>query len=152
MPPQLKVLLPLFALFILLFIGVRAVLVPKSFGRYGHYRADAIDEIAAEKTHYAGKAACIECHTAEATKLESDLHSDLTCEVCHGPGDRHIASTKTTGLLKRSGDRETCGICHEKNPARNTEYVKQVKIREHHIERKNCIECHNPHAVWDLKK
>ena len=29
---------------ILVFVGVRAVLVPKSFGQYGHYRGDALAE------------------------------------------------------------------------------------------------------------
>ena len=152
MPPQLKTLLPLFVLFVAVFLGIRAFLVPASFGKYGHYRANAINEIAAKPARYAGKKACSECHPAEAKKLESDLHSDLTCEVCHGPGDKHIASTGTPGLLIKPGTREFCGMCHQKNTARKKENVNQVKIREHHLEKKICIECHNPHAVWELKK
>jgi len=47
MPVQLKTLLPLFAVFILLFLVARHFLIPESFGKYGHYRANAIDEIEA---------------------------------------------------------------------------------------------------------
>ena len=56
MPVQLKTLLPLFAVFIILFLIARHFLIPDSFGKYGHYRADTIDETAALPIFYAGKA------------------------------------------------------------------------------------------------
>ena len=36
----------------LLFVGLRSWLVPKSFGQYGHYRGDAISEIAAKPIRF----------------------------------------------------------------------------------------------------
>ncbi|HEX6880363.1 MAG TPA: hypothetical protein VF135_08375, partial [Terriglobales bacterium] len=47
---------------ILLFLVLRAVFVPRSFGLYGHYRADALQEITARPISYAGHKACADCH------------------------------------------------------------------------------------------
>ncbi len=150
MPPQLKTLLPLLVVFIGLFLLARHFLIPESFGKYGHYRANSMDEIAAIPAKYAGKDACAECHETEVEKLASDLHSGLTCEVCHGPGTEHIADQEK-GILMKPGTREFCGICHSLNPARKTEVINQIDTKEHHPEKANCIDCHNPHAVWELK-
>jgi hypothetical protein len=138
--------------FVGLFLVSRYFLIPESFGKYGHYRANSLDEIEALPVHYAGKAACIECHPTETEQLESDLHYDLSCEVCHGPGAQHANDPDHYQTLKKPGTREFCGQCHDLHPARNAEFVNQVDIMEHRLERNNCIDCHNPHAVWELKK
>jgi len=151
MPPQLKTLLPLLAVFICLFLAARHFLIPESFGKYGHYRANSLDEIAALPTHYVGKEVCAECHDAEAVMLESDLHKGLTCEVCHGPGSIHVEDQEK-GILVKPGTREFCGTCHSLNAARRTEVIHQIDIKTHNIERANCIDCHNPHAVWEMKE
>lgn len=104
MPVQLKTLLPLFAAFILLFLIARHFLIPESFGKYGHYRANSIDKIGALPVKYAGKALCIECHDIEAEKLASDAHSGLSCEVCHRPGTLHVDDFDIK--LEKSGTRE----------------------------------------------
>ena len=41
MLPQLRVLIALFAAFIIVFLVVRKLLIPDSFGQFGHYRGDA---------------------------------------------------------------------------------------------------------------
>ena len=150
MPPQLKTLLPFLAVFICIFLVARHFLVPESFGKYGHYRATSLDDNAALPAHYAGKSVCIDCHDTEAGLLTSDKHAGLTCEVCHGPGAAH-ADDPEKNILIKPGTREFCGKCHDMNPARRTEVINQVDIKTHHIERGNCIDCHNPHAVWELK-
>jgi len=151
MPPQLKTLLPLLAVFVCLFLVARHFLVPESFGKYGHYRANSMDEIAALPIHYVGKDVCTDCHDTEAAKLASDLHKGLTCEVCHGPGSLHVEDAEK-GILPKPGSREFCGTCHSLNPARRTEVINQIDTREHHPEKENCIDCHNPHAVWEMKE
>ncbi|MBA4410990.1 MAG: hypothetical protein Q8S54_10880 [Bacteroidota bacterium] len=150
MPPQLKTLLPLLAVFICIFLVARHFLIPESFGKYGHYRANSIDETAALPINYVGKKACAECHDTEAAQLASDLHNGLTCEVCHGPGSLHIEDQEK-GILLKPGSREFCGTCHSINPARRTEVINQIDTKEHHPEKEKCIDCHNPHAVWELK-
>ena len=150
MPRQLKTLLPLFAVFIVLFLIARHFLVPESFGEYGHYRANSMDEIAASPINYAGKAVCVDCHDTEANLLSSDAHTVLSCEVCHGPGAKHAEDYENK--LQRIGTREFCGRCHSLNPARAVDAIVQINITEHHPEKKDCIDCHNPHAVWELKE
>ena len=152
MPVQLKTLLPLFAIFLILFFIVRSFLIPESFGDIGHYRANYIDEIAAHETNYAGKAACKECHEDIFELLESDLHAGLTCEVCHGPGSKHILEMDNMELIHKPLEREYCLICHFPNPAKNSDLIKQIKNEEHYPEKNRCIDCHNPHAVWTLKE
>jgi hypothetical protein len=58
----------------LAFVGVRALLVPKSFGQYGHYRGDAPAEIAARPVNYAGHQACEDCHSDVLEKKKSGRH------------------------------------------------------------------------------
>lgn len=150
MPSQLKSLLPLLVVFILIFLIARHFLVPESFGKYGHYRANAMDEIGALPIHYAGKEECAACHDKEAAQLSSDVHAGLSCEVCHGPGAKHADDPETNKLIK-PGTREDCGKCHNINPARRIEVIDQIDIKTHHLEKENCIDCHNPHAVWEMK-
>jgi len=152
MPKQLKTLLPLFAVFILLFLIARHFLIPESFGKYGHYRANSIDEIAALPINYAGKSVCIDCHDTEAEMLASDQHTSLSCETCHGPNAKHADDYEIKDNLVMGGSREFCGRCHSLNSARKIEVINQIDIREHHPEKENCIDCHNPHAVWELKE
>jgi hypothetical protein len=149
MPPQIKRLLPLFVIFIGLFLLVRHFLIPESFGKYGHYRGLAIDENAAVLPHYSGKAACAECHDDMAAFLESDAHAGLSCETCHGPGLDHVNFADSVDMFKPSG-REFCGLCHTKNPARNKKVITQVDLKDHYPEN-DCIKCHNPHKPWEVK-
>ena len=150
MPPQLKRLLPLLVLFIVLFMVARHFLIPDSFGQYGHYRGASLEENADHPIHFAGKATCIECHDDVGAQLDSDAHSGLSCEVCHGPGVNHADDYEVK--LEKPGTREFCGSCHQLHPARRIEIINQIDIREHHPERENCIDCHNPHVVWELKE
>jgi hypothetical protein len=151
MPPQLKVLLPLFAIFIVIFMVIRQFIVPASFGEYGFYRGNSLIDNANKKLVFSSKEVCIECHADINEKLHSDLHSDLSCIVCHGTGLEHANSPNSVKIIKNSG-RENCGRCHSINPARSKDAVNQVDIAEHHKEKNDCIECHNPHQVWELKE
>lgn len=151
MPPQLKTLLPLLFLFIMIFLITRHFLIPESFGKYGYYRADSMEEIAALPIVYVGKSVCVDCHDDESKKLSSDLHSGLSCEVCHGPGSLHI-DDPDKNKPEKSGSRETCGRCHNLNQSRKKEIINQIDINTHYIEMENCIDCHNPHAVWEMKE
>jgi hypothetical protein len=152
MPVQLKTLLPLFAVFIVLFLTARHFLIPESFGELGHYRANTIGEIGALPVQYSGKAACIECHSDMNEKLNSDKHTSLSCEVCHGPNSIHAADPDKKEMLLKDGSRNMCGRCHALNPARKTDVIIQVDIKQHHPEKEKCTDCHNPHAVWELKE
>ena len=60
-----------FAIGLVAFLIFRSAFIPKSFGRYGHFRGNALAEIAAHPLHYAGHQTCEGCHPEEAdTKIE----------------------------------------------------------------------------------
>lgn len=151
MPKQLQVLLIVFAIFISLFIIIRHLLIPDSFGEYGHYRGDALEEIASQELKFAGKEACIDCHSDIYEMLLSDMHANLDCEICHGPGQKHADSMEASDILKKTG-REFCGLCHAINPARPNDVISQINLNEHNIEIENCTDCHNPHQVWEINE
>jgi hypothetical protein len=150
MPPQLKVLLPLFAIFIAFFLVIRIFLVPDSFYEFGHYRGNSLIDNKNKELVFANKETCIECHPDIYEKLLTDKHAGLSCVICHGPGLEHSNSPDATNIVKKSG-RAHCGRCHGINPARSS-LITQIEIDKHHIEKDNCIECHNPHQVWEIKE
>jgi len=149
-PPQLKRLALAFAIFISLFLLLRHFLVPDTFGQYGHYRGASLIENAQPEIHFSGQQACFECHQDIEDKKLQDVHSEIHCETCHGPGQKHVLSSDTADILKPSG-REFCGQCHAMNAAKQKSAVVQIDLKKHNIG-KNCIECHNPHQPWNLKK
>jgi DnaJ-class molecular chaperone len=148
MPPQLKRILPLFILFIILFLVVRSFLVPESFGEAGHYRFNSLDDNSNRELYYAGKQACAECHEEYLEYLSTDMHAGLSCETCHGPGLKHIA-TEDAANIQVPRTRELCGLCHGLNPTRKKDVVAQVDLKEHNVEQ-SCVECHNPHMPWEI--
>jgi hypothetical protein len=97
---------------------------------------------------FADKEDCYACHDDIQEQLENEMHAGLSCLICHGPGDTHVEDPQLGNITKESG-REFCGRCHDINPARSMDVVFQVDISTHHTEKKDCIECHNPHTLWE---
>ena len=149
MPPQLKRLIPLFVVFVGLFLLARHFLIPESFGKYGHYRGNSLQDNAEQEPHYAGSTICLDCHEDIVQIKESDLHAEIACETCHGPCQAHVDDYENVRVDKPSS-RDHCALCHALNPARNKKVITQIDPKEHNID-KACIECHNPHAPWELK-
>lgn len=148
-PPQITRLALAFAVFIALFLVVRHQLKPKSFGKYGHYRAESLVDNANIDINYAGHTACYDCHEDIRDLKETDAHSGLHCEICHGPGEKHVNSADAADIIKPTG-REFCGRCHSKNAGKSEDVITQIDLKEHNVG-KNCTECHNPHAPWEMK-
>lgn len=147
MPPQLKRLIPNFIVFIGLFLLIRHLLIPDSFGQFGHYRGDVLLEIESIPAVYADKEDCHACHSDIQEQIISDAHSEISCLSCHGPGSAHVEDPQP-GNITKGASREFCGRCHEKNAAKPSDVVFQVDMKTHNIEG-NCIDCHNPHQVWE---
>src|SRR5579871_4275972 len=74
---------------LVLFLCIRAWFVPKSFGQYGHYRANSMAEIAALPVVHAGHEACETCHSDVLEKKKAGKHVGVNCEACHGPQGKH---------------------------------------------------------------
>ena len=143
MPKQLTRLFLVFLVFISLFLVARHFLVPESFGKYGHYRADALKDNQAHEIKYVDKSECANCHFAEDSLKSTGAHKNLNCQACHGPGNLHIEDPTTNVLIKPT-ERAFCGKCHSKNAARSEKNIKQQDISKHNVDNK-CVECHNPH-------
>ncbi len=150
-PPQLKHLLPAFLVFILLFLIGRRLVVPDTFYEFGHYRGASLEDNANKEPLYAGHESCRECHSEIAENKEYDVHAEVACETCHGPGLAHVQDPENIHMGKPEG-REFCGLCHGLLPGGSRDFVFQVDITEHHMEKKNCTDCHNPHMPWELKE
>lgn len=150
MPPQLKRILPLFAVFVLLFLFIRYLLVPESFGEHGHYRFNSVEDNKQKEIHYGGKELCADCHDDYVEYLKLDLHAGLSCETCHGPGLVH-AELEDAASISIERDRKFCGLCHSLNYSRKAEVVVQIDLNDHNTEQK-CIECHNPHMPWEIEE
>jgi len=167
MPQQIKRLISVFAILIALFLIMRQVLKPDSFGELGHYRAKAIQENTMKELHYAGSDNCAKCHEDILKDKSLGFHKQLKCEVCHGPGLKHAlfidkvitAQIPDSLVLYKPIQRKDCAICHQLNAARikiqfdtiNTSMIHQINVLDHNlmdldtkVEYK-CIDCHNPH-------
>lgn len=149
-PPQIPRLALAFAIFITLFLFARHLLVPETFGQYGHYRGASLIDNEAIEIHYAGQKACFECHQDVQDAKLTDLHKDIHCETCHGPGQKHINSGEVSDILKPTG-RGACGLCHSINASRPASVITQIDLSKHNTD-KNCSECHNPHKPWEMKE
>ncbi|HLW80633.1 MAG TPA: multiheme c-type cytochrome [Candidatus Acidoferrales bacterium] len=133
-----------FAVGIALFVAVRAILVPRSFGEYGHYRGNAIAEIAAQPVVFAGHQTCEACHSDVAEVKSKGKHATVNCEACHGALAKHADDPGTvqppkldTALL--------CVRCHEVNGARPKNFP-QIVAKEHDPAEVPCEACHQPHS------
>jgi len=164
---QVKRLLIVFAVFVSIFLVLRHFLTPASFGQYGHYRGDALEEIAAIPAKYVDRHTCAKCHEEKATLLQEGEHAPINCQICHGPGYKHEqyyeSHTELQNMdslqkisnvtpeefrLQTSNVRDFCLRCHLKNASRPVKTINQVDIADHYNVDKKCVECHNPHAPW----
>ena len=169
MPDQVKRLLIAFVIIIALFLFLRFLLIPDTFGDLGHYRAAAIDDNAGMPLKHAGREACIECHEDVVEELSYGFHETLACEGCHGPAYQHAQYAGEVDpdnfpdslRLMKPIERKSCARCHDLNRARikfasdstDMSAVVMVDVKDHNhfvYEETNdiirCVECHYPHS------
>jgi predicted CXXCH cytochrome family protein len=127
----------------LLFLGVRAVMVPPGFGEYGHFRPGALDDNAAREPLYAGRERCVECHDEVVKKKAADKHAGVGCESCHGPLAAH-ANDPDAVKPELPKVATLCVRCHSAVQSRPATFP-QVEPKSH-SEGSPCNDCHDPHA------
>jgi len=125
------------------FLILRAAVVPKSFGQYGHYRGDALGMIAARPISYAGRAQCAMCHEQEAKVHDAGKHAGVGCETCHGPQAKHVeAEGGNKPALPDVAN--LCRRCHEKDAAKPKGFPQVDTVA--HSQGMLCDSCHQPHS------
>ncbi|HZU27255.1 MAG TPA: multiheme c-type cytochrome [Bryobacteraceae bacterium] len=130
------------ALLLILFLLVRRAVVPPSFGKYGHYRAASLEEIAARPASFAGREACEACHDDIATMKREARHARLGCEACHGALAAH-AEDPSSNKATKPDTATLCVRCHEADSAK-PKWFPQV-VSSEHMGDVPCGSCHNPH-------
>jgi hypothetical protein len=125
-----------------IFLVIRAVVVPKDFGKYGHYRAGALDMISARPISYAGHSQCVLCHDQEAKVHGGGKHANVACEACHGPLAKH-ADDPTANVPKLPDVANLCRRCHEKDAAKPQGFPQVDTLA--HSQGMLCDTCHQPH-------
>lgn len=140
-PEQGKRLTILAVIFLVLFFPVRSYFTPSGFGKYGHYRAAALEANADLPLYYAGHVVCDDCHD-EIVELKSNgYHVNVACEVCHGPAAAHVDDPDVELAAPR--ERGYCPLCHGYLSSRPTGFPQIVPAAHNPL--KACISCHNPH-------
>jgi predicted CXXCH cytochrome family protein len=132
----------LFLAGVLAFFVLQAVLVPKRFGVYGHYRADALEENRARPVSFAGRAACVECHADVPDAMKGGRHERVRCEACHGPLAGHAGDPIEKKAL-RPDSKVLCVRCHAVNVARPVGFP-QIDPPAHAGDAA-CTTCHTAH-------
>jgi hypothetical protein len=131
----------IFGAALLLFTVVRAELVPKDFGKYGHYRAGAIDQAASRPLSYAGRGRCTECHEDEVNEAAPSKHKVIACETCHGALLKH-ADDPAVDVAKADGQ-ALCLRCHAANTGKPAH--QPTVVATDHSDEDSCVPCHKPH-------
>lgn len=134
----------LFAGALAVFLVVRAVMVPKDFGTYGHFRTGALADNMAHPLVFAGRQACGDCHDDIVASRKGSKHEQIGCEACHGALEAHASADDPSTLKPTLPDGKTiCLVCHRENVAKPAGFP-QVDPTDHG-DGGPCTSCHNPH-------
>ncbi len=146
MQQHLKKVLILLAMMIIAFLIIRSLFVPESFGQYGWYRGNSVNEIMNFKVNNSNSTDCADCHQSIYLTWSNGSHNTVNCDDCHGPTEDHVNNNRI--IPQPANDsREFCGLCHFQNVARPKDFP-QIDPNSGHGEGLNCTYCHNPHKPW----
>ncbi len=129
---------------VVIFVIVRQMMIPASFGQYGRYRGNSISENASLNAAYAGSSNdCGECHQQEFMALAQAQHREIDCQSCHGPAAKHVSKPAVTSPIVQE-TAELCNSCHRQIAGRQDGKIVTVRPLLH-SGGVNCTRCHNPH-------
>lgn len=137
----------LFAAGIVVFLLLQALLIPKDFGVYGHFRAGALEDNRARPVAYAGRAACEDCHSDVAEARKGSKHAGIGCETCHGALAVHAQADDPSATKPKRPDAGVCLVCHTANVAKPRGFP-QVDPKDH-AGQASCLSCHKAHRPGD---
>jgi len=127
---------------LVVFLLVRRTIVPAGFGKMGHYRASALDDIRARPIKFAGRESCEACHSDQVEAKSKGKHVKVGCEACHGPLAKH-AEDPAAVIPQLPDTAVLCARCHEANSAKPKNFPQVVTAD--HSSGLPCNTCHKPH-------
>ncbi len=142
LPEQAVRVVVVFVVLAAVLFVVRQFIIPPEMKEMPLIQAATMEREADKEIKYAGAAICSQCHEKQQEMKKAGYHRDLSCESCHGAGQKHVdnpTEVKPTSPTKR----DYCGYCHTYNSSRPTGFP-QINPDTHNP-RKPCITCHNPH-------
>jgi cytochrome c553 len=145
MPQHILRLVSILVIALILAVVAANYFTDPSFYRFGHYRADAVVELASGTPKFQGSDSCQDCHSSVSQAWDEGIHVAVECEVCHGVGLTHPDDNK---MMVPTDTVRLCSQCHEAMPAR-PKTQPQIVIDEHpfpHEQPLACTTCHNAHA------
>jgi hypothetical protein len=128
---------------LLVFLFLKAALVPEGFGMYGHYRAGALEDAREGSLAFAGRATCVACHEDQAVAARGGRHEGVNCEACHGAQASHAEAEDPAAAKPQRPTAASCPVCHASNVAKPAGFP-QVELGDH-AEAGSCLECHAAH-------
>jgi len=132
----------LLALGLIVFLLIRQAVIPAEFGKYGHFRPGALDDIRARPVNFAGREACEACHSDQVEAKSKGKHANIGCEACHGALAKH-AEDPTSVVPELPKTEVLCAKCHEANAAKPKTFPQVVTAD--HSNGMPCNTCHKPH-------
>jgi hypothetical protein len=146
----IRVFLLVFLVLVVATLG-RALLTPRSFGRFGHYRADNVVEQVQKPVVFGENEACVTCHEEMGGEVNGGAHKQVVCEDCHAPLATHIKGGEKVGRMETHREAVLCLRCHEYIEARPKVFP-QIRAEEHlkkammEMSPDVCFNCHSPHT------
>jgi hypothetical protein len=134
--------LVLLALGLAAFLLLRRTIIPADFGKYGHFRPGAMDDIRARTIKFASHETCEVCHADQAAVKSKGKHANVGCEACHGPLANH-AQDPASVVPQLPDTAVLCARCHEANQAKPKSFPQVVTAE--HSGGVACNTCHKPH-------
>jgi len=152
MPTHIVRLISLLAVVVVGALVGRAFFTDPSFYRFGHYRADAVPELAAAEPKIRGSEHCQSCHAETHLTWSESTHRVVQCEACHGAAREHpdggVHRTVGYELQIPEDPVRLCSQCHEAMPARPASHP-QIVLGEHPFPSEvvpACTQCHDAHS------
>ncbi|MDF1526710.1 MAG: hypothetical protein RRA15_09070 [bacterium] len=142
----------------------RGFLVPDSFGKYGYFRGDNLQEQMNIRVprHGNGMESCGFCHEEKVEAIVETPHRVINCETCHAALRTHVeydsidkfledpSNYEWTAEMEIHSAQELCIKCHDYQLAKPDDYTTIVVVE--HLEERDmklgpdvCLECHDPH-------
>ncbi len=134
---------------------IRPLVLPRSFGEYGHYRPGAVEDETNRPMRNMTNESCMDCHKNIKKIHRKGVHESVSCEVCHASYADHIQDGEYYApmpVVRGEDIKALCLRCHNKIiRARPPESIKMIALPEH-LEEQNvgthhvCNQCHHVHA------